>query len=195
MIQDDDVHAARCEPPHLRRCRRAAIHRDQQLRLMRRNTRLHSALTEAVALLHAVRQIATDLRAQRSQQLTKLCRRRHAIHVVVAEDDDLPTLLNRRKDARDGSLHVRQQERIAEIGQPGFEKARRRFRRAVATIDEHLGKRRRDVKRVSELLLQCGIGRRDEPAAFHAAEQTPATGTGQARRVSLSCPAEPRSWH
>ena len=144
VVEHQHVHAAFAEPGDLRDGGRAAVHGEQQLHRKFLQTILHAGLTETVALVHAVRQIAMHFPAQRGQHVMQQGGGGHTVHVVITEDDQRLARGVRREQPLDGDAHVRKQKRIGKVLQLWIEKARDGFRLAVTAIEQALCEERGD---------------------------------------------------
>ena len=104
VVRHDHAHAQLTGVRNLVRTGDAAVHRDQQLRVL--GQPVDGRHVEAIALAVPVRNIEArlcPLLAQVSQQ--DGCRR-HAVHVVIAEDDDLISARDALPDDRHCPVHV-----------------------------------------------------------------------------------------
>ena len=119
----------------------AAINGQKQRRRMFGEAILHAGLTEAVAFVHAVRQVGADLPAERGENFGEQRRGSHAVHVVVAEDDERFVTLARGEEAFDSSAHVREQERIGKILQAGLKEPADGLRFAEAAVEQALDRK------------------------------------------------------
>ena len=146
MVQHDHVHAALAEPGDGGDGGRAAVHGEQQRHGELPEAILHAILAEAVAFVHAMRQVVMDLPAERAQHFEQQGGRGDAVHVVIAEDDERLVALAGLEQALDGGRHVRQQERIGQVLEPGLEEAGDGRWLAQAAIQEALGEQRRDLQ-------------------------------------------------
>ena len=116
VIGDDHAHAQLLRAGDLVRARDAAVHRDEQPGM--RGDLLHRRHVEAVALAVPVRNVIAGLRALLAQVGQQNGRRRHAVHVVIAEDDDLLVLRKRVPDDRNRLVHVLHAHWIVQVFHP-----------------------------------------------------------------------------
>ena len=141
VVRDDDVElASALYRRNIRDRSDAAVHRDEQVRLLR--NLFECLAVEAVALRHAVGDVEVHLRAEFAQRPRQERRRRHAVDIVVAVDRDVLTPLQCLLDARYGLVHVAHRERV-DKGQPlRMQEELRRIARADAAVPEERRHRR-----------------------------------------------------
>ena len=114
VIEYDRVHAARFQRRDFVHRRRAAVERDEKLRVVLRDAARDAVRAEAVSLVHAMRQERARLRAECAQHAREQRERRDAVHIVIAVKHDALAGVDCGEDARDGAIHVWQEKRIAE---------------------------------------------------------------------------------
>lgn len=141
VVRDDDVElASALYRRNIRDRSDAAVHRDEQVRLLR--NLLERPAVEAVALRHAVGDVEVHLRAEFAQRPRQERRRRHAVDIVVAVDRDVLPLLQRPHNARDGLVHVAHRKRISKRQPLWMQKKFRFLARADAAVPEERRHRR-----------------------------------------------------
>ena len=113
VIGDDHAHAQLLRTGDLVRAGDAAVHRDEQSGV--RSDLLHCRHVEAVALAVPVRNVIAGLRALLAQIGQQNGRGRHAVHVIIAEDDDLLVLFKHVPDDRNRLVHVLHAHRIVQV--------------------------------------------------------------------------------
>ena len=140
VVGNHDAHAARLR--QLRQLHRgnAAVHRHQQPVLFAYLQ--HRALVQPVALLVPGGQIHVYLRADGAQIAGKNGRGANAVHVVVAVYADALARVDGRANLLHGLLHVRKQERVAQLVAPGAQEGARFFLTAHAAKAEQPVKER-----------------------------------------------------
>ena len=158
MVQHDDVHAALCERGDGCDGGRAAVHGEQQGGGELRQAILHAVLAEAVAFVHAMRQVVVDLPAERAEHFEQQGGGGDAVHVVIAEDDERFVALAGLEQALDGGGHVRQQERVGQLLEPGLEEGGDGGRFAQAAVQQALGEQRRDFEGARPTARRGGAG-------------------------------------
>ena len=87
MIEDDDLHAARTQKADGFHGGRAAVHGQQQFYGKLFEAIFDAIGAKAVAFGHAVRQIKIHLPAKRTQNFDEERGGGHAVHVIIAKDD------------------------------------------------------------------------------------------------------------
>lgn len=169
MIQHQHIHTAFPQPCDGIHRRRAAVHGQEELRAGEfLEAVLHAVLTEAVALVHAMRQVEVHAPTERAEDFEQQRSRSDAVHVIVTEDDERLAALAGGEESVHGGGHVGQREGIGELLEAGFEKACHRLRFAVAAVEEALCEKRGDAVLPGELIGEHGLRRCDRPAVFHA---------------------------
>ena len=167
VVGDDHAHAQLARVRDLVRTGDAAVHGDQQLRV--RSDFVDGRHVEAVALAVPVRNVKPGLRALLAQVRQQDRRRRDAVHVVIAEDDDLVTPRDAVPDDRNGFVHVLHAHGIMQQRPVRMQVFLDALRGVDPALDEQLqqparhrqrGKLRRDLRRL--LLLgneakHCGL--------------------------------------
>ena len=121
VVQDDDVHAALAQPGDGVDGGRAAVHREQQRDGEFLQAVLHAVLAEAVAFVHAMRQVVMSRPAEGAEHFEQQRGGGDAVHVVIAEDDEGFVAFAGLEQALDGGGHVRQQERVGQVLEAGLE--------------------------------------------------------------------------
>src|SRR5580765_8679256 len=106
MIQHNHIHAASRKIDNLAYGRRAAVHRNQKLRMMLLQTTLHAFAAQAVTFLHPQRQEQFRSGSVSTQHLCQERDRCYSIDVVVPEKGDALMSIQRAENALDGCLHV-----------------------------------------------------------------------------------------
>ena len=167
VVEDHDVHAAVAQPGDAFDGGGAAIHGDEQAGGVFFQTGLHGALAEAVALVHAVRQVTGGREAEARKGLEQQGGGTNAVHVVVTEDDHGLAGGAGAEQARDRGVHRGQQKGISQGLEAGFEVGGEGVGFAVAAIEEALGEQGRDAQAGGELVGEQRIGRGEGPAEFH----------------------------
>ncbi len=117
----------------------AAVERDEKLGLALLQRAVDGAARKAVTVLHAARHDEARLRAKAAQDAHEQRGAAHAVHIVVAEDDDVLARVDGFAQARGARLHVVQEERIVELGEGGPQKTRGRYRVAKSVAEQQLG--------------------------------------------------------
>ena len=145
VVENDDVHAALAERGDGGDGGGAAVHGEQQGGGEFRQAILHAFLAEAVAFIHAMGQVVVDLPAEGAEDFEQQGGGGDAVHVVIAEDDERFVALAGLEQALDGGGHVRQQERVGQLLEPGLEEGGDGGRFAQAAVQQALGEQRRDV--------------------------------------------------
>ena len=138
VVENDDVYAAFAQPGDGFKSRRAAVHGEQEIGGIFFEAIFHTIATEAVALIHTMREIDIGLKTERAEDLLKQCGGGDAIHIVIAKDDERFAKLARAEQSGDGFVHIRQEKRISEILKARTEKILNGGRIAEAAIDEAL---------------------------------------------------------
>ena len=159
MVQDDDVHAPLSERSDGSDGGRAAVHRQEQGGGELCQAILHGFLGEAVAFIEAMGQVVVDLPAERAQHFEQQGGGGDAVHVVIAEDDEVFAALAGLEEALDGGAHVWQQERVRQLLEPGLEKGSDGGRVTQAPVKQALGEQRRDAQGVGQLPGEPGLRR------------------------------------
>ena len=135
---------------------------------------------EPIPFLHSVRQKILNRRPGRPQHARQQRTRRHAIHVVIAINDNPFLRVDGLQNPLHRRQHIRQQEGIAELPELGLEKKPGRLHVVKAAIDEHLRQRRRQRQLPGERFLQRGFSRSNDPAFAHAGYAFAVTGLAAA---------------
>ena len=115
VVEDQHINAALAQPGDLGARGRTAIHGKEQLHRNLLQAVLHAGLAESVALVHAMRQVAMHRPAERGQKFVEQRGGSHAVHIVVAEDDERLACGVRDEETFDGHLHVWEQKRVGEV--------------------------------------------------------------------------------
>ena len=157
VIKNHDLDAVRAQRGNLGDRGRAAIHRDQKLRLQGAHTTPHPFDAQPVALLDPGRQKTFHRGPIRPQNPGEQRDRRHAVHVVIPVEHDALTPGDGGANAFDGGPHVWQEEWIPERLELGIQKQGGFLGRLKPAAPEQFGDERRHV----ELLGQgARFGRR-----------------------------------
>ena len=119
---------------------------------------VHRFLAEAVAFVHAMRQVIADLPAEGAEDFEQQGGGGDAVHVVIPEDDEGFVALAGLQEALDGGVHVGEQERVGQLLEPGLEEGGDGGRLSQAPVEQALGEQRGDVERVRELPGEGGVG-------------------------------------
>ena len=167
VIENNCVHAAFAKRGNGFNGGRTAVHREQQVRRKFLQAIFHAVGAQAVAFVHPVRQIKIHLPAERAQDFKQQCGGSHAVHVIIAKDDERFIVLAGAEQSPDGGVHVRQQKRVGQIFEAGLEKIFNGGRFAEAAIEQALGQQRRNFEPQCQLTGKQRLRRRGRPAEFH----------------------------
>ncbi len=146
MIENNHVNAACGERLDCFYGGRAAVHGEKQRRRKFFQAIVHAVGAQAVAFIHPAGQIEFHAPAERAQNFHEQCGAGHAVHVVIAEDDERFVFFPRAEQPPDGGGHVREQKRVGEIFEPRLDKIFNGSRFAEAAIDEALREQRGDFE-------------------------------------------------
>ena len=166
MVEHDDIHAAFAQPGDGFHGGRAAVHGEQQFDGKFLQAILHAVVAQAVAFVHAVRQIKIHLPAKRAQNFQQQRGGSHAVHVVIAENDQRLVAFAGAEQPLDGGGHVRQQKRVGEIFQPRREEVRDGRRLAEAAVEQALREQRRNFELRRELSGEQRLRRRERSSGI-----------------------------
>jgi len=76
---------------------------------------------EAVALVHAEGEEGAGIGAEEAQDAGEESEGGHAVHIVVAIEDDALAAVDCLEDALDGGAHAREEEGVGEVLEAGIE--------------------------------------------------------------------------
>lgn len=151
MVQDDDVHAPPSERGDGSDGGGAAVHCQEQAGGELRQAIIHSLLSEAVAFIEAMGQVVVDLPTERAQHFEQQSGRGDTVHVVIAEYDEMFAALAGLEEAIDGPAHVRYQERVCQLLEPGLKEGGGGGKVIHATVQQALGEKGWDAQGVSQM--------------------------------------------
>ena len=97
---------------------------------------------QAVALIHAVRQVKIRLPAQGAEHLQQQGGGGHAVHIVIAENHERFVLFAGAEQPFHGHGHVRQQKRVGQVFKARLQEGFNRGRFAEVAIEQALGQER-----------------------------------------------------
>jgi hypothetical protein len=161
MVGDDDVDALFPGPSGELDGLDAAVHADDQGRAaLDRDADV--IVLDAVAVGQALRDEVVDLGAQRGQGFLQHDRRKDAVDIVIAEDEDLLAPGDRRLDPGHGLVHVLHQVGIVELVEAAREFLFGGLLRQDLAVDEDPGDGRRDVQSLGQR-VGFGARRMDDP--------------------------------
>ena len=106
-------------------------------------------------------QVVVDLPAERAKHFEQQGGGGDAVHVVIAEDDEGFVALAGLEEALDGGRHVRQQERVGQLLEPGLEEGGDGGRFTQAPVQQALGEQGRDAQGAGQLPGEPGLWRRE----------------------------------
>jgi len=161
MIQDDRVDAPFAQPVDGFNGSRAAIHGEEQRHRKFLQAILHAVAAQAVAFVHAVRQITMHRPAEAAEDFREQGGGGDAVDVVVAEDHERFAAVARLEQPLDGGAHIREQKGIAELFQARLKKAGDERRVAESAIQQALGEQGRNFQPGGKLAGQQRLGRRE----------------------------------
>ncbi len=124
---------------------RAAIAADHQLRLGG-DGRAHAGHGEVVAVLDAARDERRHPATERAERAHHDRGRGHAVHVVVAVEEDHLSGVQRARDPRDGIVHAGQARWRQQLIEPRAQVSPRVIRNGVSAAREQLTDRRRQMQ-------------------------------------------------
>jgi hypothetical protein len=161
MVQHDDIDATLAQRGDGGDGVRAAVHGEEQGRGESREAVLDAVVAEAVALIHAMREVVLDVPAERTEHFEQQGGRGDAVHVVITENDEGFVAVAGLEQALDSGAHVGQEERVGQLLKAGLEEAGDGGWFAQATVEQALGEQGRDVKGRRQLSCESGLGRRE----------------------------------
>ena len=164
MVENNRIHAALLEVRNLVSGTGAAVDCHEQPRLMFLETTGDPVFAEAVAFVHAVRQEIAHVGTRRPKNALQQGARGHAVHVIIAIDDDALVMVDGGKDAIDRRTHARQLERVAELAKLRVEETSRFGGIGIPAVDEDLGQCGRDTQRLGQRLHPRWFGVGNHPA-------------------------------
>ena len=99
---------------------------------------------QAVAFIHAMRQIIIDGPAERAERFQEQGRGGNAIHVVIAKDDQRFAAPAGQQETLHRRRHVRKQHRVRQIPEARSQESGGLVRPGDAAVDQALSQQRRD---------------------------------------------------
>ena len=142
MVQHNHIHAALLEPCDGFDRRRAAIHSQQERCGEFFQAVFHAFPAQAVAFVHAIRQVVMCRPSERAQNFGQQRSRGHAVHVIITENDERFVRVRggmSLEEALDCGSHVRQQEGIGKLLEARLKEAVDQRGFAQAAVEEALG--------------------------------------------------------
>jgi hypothetical protein len=124
VVQNDNVNPSLAQVSDGCNRVRAAVHGEKQGGGELRQAILHAVLAEAVAFIHTMRQVGMDLPAEGAEHFEQQGGGGDPVHVVITKDDEGFVALAGLEQALDGGRHIRQQEGISQLLEPGLKEAR-----------------------------------------------------------------------
>ena len=115
MVEHDNVHTASNAGFDGFHGRRAAVHGEQERRGKFFQAIFDAVGAKAVAFVHAVGQIKIHLPAKRTQNFDEERGGGHAVHVIIAKDDQRFILFAGAEQSLDGDGHVREQKGVGKV--------------------------------------------------------------------------------
>jgi len=163
MVEHDHVDASIAEGANLFGRRGAAVHRQDQGGRMFGEAALDSLVIETVSVIDPVGEKGVRFQAESPQETVEQGQGGHAIDVVVSVEHHGFLPVDGLEDALHGRLHLRQQEGIGEILEPGMEEFLDLGRGRQAALEEKPHDQRRELEVPGEGtgLLGIGLGAED----------------------------------
>ena len=145
-------------------------------------------VAEAIAFLHPVRHVTTDIPTQLRQGLGKKRGSSYTVHVVVAEEDEGLVISAGAVETLDGGTHVRQKEGVCEVAEAGLQKRSSPGGIGQAAVGQTASEERGDAELGNEVIPRRAV---DElPPKFHGQPPKKWTSLCQAATVRFQMRAK-----